>query len=193
MEKLAQRIPGKPGHFTMTRPKLDLFRPHKYPMVLLEEVANCSTEKATLTGTKHVRLEDPYVQGHFPGDPFMPPVFVVEGLAQAAGALMNLMFYSDRGVEICEITVNDFLTLEQPPFNVLAEAKIKQLSLAVPGETIALSVKILLRRKDIIAFHAEAAVGDRSIAKGEIMLAYPPYTPPINPDKATQEAANAPG
>jgi 3-hydroxymyristoyl/3-hydroxydecanoyl-(acyl carrier protein) dehydratase len=191
METIGHEVAGKSGVFGMDGIRLDLFRPHKYPMVLLEEVTECSADEQWLTGIKRIRPDDPYVQAHFPGDSFMPPAFVVEALAQAAGALMNVLFFYDRGVKIWEISGKEFLTLGQPPYNVLGEAKIKHVGLGMPGETITLHVKIMLRRKDIIAFHGAASVGARPIASGELMLAYPPYTPPIVPDKDAQEPLDA--
>ncbi len=177
MTNLANEIPGKPGHFSVSGAQLDLFRPHKYPMSLLENVTDYCPAEKKLTGSKRVKLEDPYVQAHFPGDPSMPPAFVVEGLAQCCGALMNLLFYTDKGILLWELSIEEFLAFPHPPYNVLAEAKVKHVDLARPGETIELEAKVALQRKEIISFQVKAVVAGRPLASGDIILAYPPYTP----------------
>ena len=187
MEKIGFELPGKPGTFKIERRQLSLFMPHRYPMVLLEEVAEFTVTEKTVIGTKNIRLEDPYVQAHFPGHPFMPASFIVESLAQTAGCLMNLMFYYERGMLLAETDTDEFFKLEQPPVNVLAESKIKQVDLAKAGETLSMSAKITLQRKEIVAFNTNAKVGCRLIAHGEILLAYPPYMPKIKPEQTTSE------
>jgi 3-hydroxymyristoyl/3-hydroxydecanoyl-(acyl carrier protein) dehydratase len=177
MKNIASEVPGKPGVIKLSRAQLDYFRPHRYPMVMLEEVTECCLQEKWLTGLKAVRADDPYVQAHFPGDSSMPASFVVECLAQAAGGLMNMIYYYDQGVRLSEIDTEDLSKLPRPPFNVLAEAKVKQFDMARPGEALILKAKVLLQRKDIIAFQVDASVNQRRIASGEVMLAYPLYTP----------------
>jgi 3-hydroxyacyl-[acyl-carrier-protein] dehydratase len=171
---------GKADTYTISHQQLNAFRPHKYPMILLEDVAEFSPTDKTLIGRKKVMPDNPYVQGHFPGDPVMPPSFVIESLAQACGCLMNVLFFCDRGIKLWELNTEQFLKIEQPPFNVLADTKIKNVGLAFPGDTIMLHVRVTLQRKELIAFHAEAKVDERTIATGELILAYPPYTPKYN-------------
>ena len=191
MDKIGFELPGRPGTFRIAEGQLHLFRPHRYPMVILEDVTECCLAEKWLIGSKKVRPDDLYVQAHFPGDCFMPASFVVEALAQASGCLMNLVFYYDRGVKLWELASSQLNNLEQPPYNVLAEAKIRQLDLAWPGETLSLHAKVALQRKDIIAFHTEAKVIDRVIAQGEVMLAYPPYTPVVQVSQRQAETTNA--
>jgi 3-hydroxyacyl-[acyl-carrier-protein] dehydratase len=179
MTNIANEISGKPGHFSIRGVELDLFRPHKYPLVLLENVTDYCLAEKKLRGSKKVKLEDPYVQAHFPGDPCMPPPFVVEALAQCCGALMNLLFYGDKGIMLWEISIQEFLNLPHPPYNVLAEARVKHVDLARPGETIELEAKVALQRKDIISFQVSANVAGRPLSSGDMILAYPPYTPPV--------------
>lgn len=61
--------------------------PHRYPMLLLDRLSDVFAFQ-TAVGTKNVTFNEPFFQGHFPSDPIMPGVLVVEALAQAAAALV---------------------------------------------------------------------------------------------------------
>jgi 3-hydroxymyristoyl/3-hydroxydecanoyl-(acyl carrier protein) dehydratase len=191
METIGVELPDKPGYFSIDRRQLSLFMPHRYPMVLLDEVAEVCVATKTLIGVKRLRPEDPYVIAHSVSAPFMLASFVVESLAQAAGCLMNLLFYHERGMLLAEIETAEFLNLDQPPVNVLAESKIKQVDLALAGESLHMHVAVSLQRKEIVAFRTEAKVADRLIAHGDILLAYPPYMPKIKPELAPSESLHA--
>lgn len=56
--------------------------PHRYPMLLLDEVAEVTEERAV--GYKNVTMNEPYFRGHFPEAPVMPGVLIMEGLCQLA-------------------------------------------------------------------------------------------------------------
>lgn len=177
MSKMGFVVPGKPGTFGISAAQMRKFRPHEYPMILLEEVNECSVGEKRLRGSKLVRADDPYVQAHFPGDPIMPPCFVIEGLAQACGCLMNVLYFDEHGLNFGECELEEFQSMDHLPYNALAESKVKVLGLAAIGETIILNARVLLQRKDACAFHVAASVGDRPLATGEMILAYPTYMP----------------
>jgi 3-hydroxyacyl-[acyl-carrier-protein] dehydratase len=59
--------------------------PHRYPFVLIDSVLDYTD--STLTAVKNVSINEPYMQGHFPGNPIMPGVLMVEAMAQASTVL----------------------------------------------------------------------------------------------------------
>jgi len=61
--------------------------PHRYPFVMIDRVTEFKGEDE-LTAIKNVTINEPYFQGHFPGNPVMPGVLQLECMAQAAGVLM---------------------------------------------------------------------------------------------------------
>lgn len=63
--------------------------PHRYPFLLVDRVLAFEAGKR-LTALKNVTFNEPYFQGHFPGNPVMPGVLILEALAQACGLLVQL-------------------------------------------------------------------------------------------------------
>src|SRR3990167_1264380 len=63
--------------------------PHRYPFVLVDRVIDYK-EFDFLTAIKNVTVNEPFFQGHFPGNPIMPGVLMLESLAQASAILSNL-------------------------------------------------------------------------------------------------------
>lgn len=65
--------------------------PHRYPFLLVDKVLSYSLEpEKTLTAVKNVTVNEPFFEGHFPGNPVMPGVLVLEAMAQACGILAYL-------------------------------------------------------------------------------------------------------
>lgn len=61
--------------------------PHRYPMLLVDRVLEMEEGKR-IVALKNVSINEPFFQGHFPGQPVMPGVLVIEGMAQAGGILL---------------------------------------------------------------------------------------------------------
>src|SRR5262249_41182321 len=59
--------------------------PHRYPFLLVDRVLEAADDK--LVALKNVTINEPFFNGHFPGNPVMPGVLIVEALAQAGGVL----------------------------------------------------------------------------------------------------------
>lgn len=60
--------------------------PHRYPFLLVDKIIECNGDQSCI-GIKNVTFNEPHFQGHFPGQPVMPGVLLIEGMAQTAGAL----------------------------------------------------------------------------------------------------------
>ena len=59
--------------------------PHRYPFLLVDKVIKTNIEKDIIVGQKNVTFNEAFFQGHFPGNPIMPGVLMIEALAQTAG------------------------------------------------------------------------------------------------------------
>ena len=67
------------------------YLPHRYPFLLIDRVLEMAVEpEKRLIGVKNISVNEPFFNGHFPGNPIMPGVLMIEAMAQAAGMLAHL-------------------------------------------------------------------------------------------------------
>ena len=71
--------------------EIQKYLPHRYPFLLIDRVIHMEEEpEKRLVGVKNVSINEPFFNGHFPGNAIMPGVLIIESMAQAAGMLANL-------------------------------------------------------------------------------------------------------
>ncbi len=99
--------------------------PHRYPFLLVDRITDYTEN--TITGRKCVSMNEPFFQGHFPGQPIMPGVLQVEGMAQVAGC------HIFKGLDNPKDWVVFFLGLD----------KVKFRKPVVPGDVIEYQIEIL--------------------------------------------------
>jgi 3-hydroxyacyl-[acyl-carrier-protein] dehydratase len=65
--------------------------PHRYPFLLVDRIEEitCTDELKQITGIKNVTINEPFFQGHFPSEPVMPGVLILEAMGQVAGVLVT--------------------------------------------------------------------------------------------------------
>ena len=139
---------------------LELLRllPHRYPFLLIDRIVDVDGDNSA-TGIKNVTFNEPHFQGHFPGQPVMPGVLIVEAMAQVAGAISLRAAGSDKPSLVY------FLTIDNAKFR----------KPVVPGDRLEIKVKKIKKRGNIVRFACEAFVADAMVAEAEIaaMLAPP--------------------
>ena len=69
--------------------------PHRYPFLLVDRVDELDIENKRIVCRKNVTINEPFFQGHFPSQPIMPGVLIIEALAQAGGVLTQLSMGRD--------------------------------------------------------------------------------------------------
>ena len=65
------------------------YLPHRYPFLLIDRIIAC-TPGESITAVKNISVNEPFFQGHFPDNPVMPGVLIIEAMAQAGGVLSHL-------------------------------------------------------------------------------------------------------
>jgi 3-hydroxyacyl-[acyl-carrier-protein] dehydratase len=126
--------------------------PHRYPFVMIDRIVAIRGEESGV-GIKNVTINEQHFVGHFPDNPVMPGVLVIEGMAQTAGVLcLRQLNLGDRRA------VMYFLTIDKAKFR----------KPAVPGDTIEYHVNKIARRRNMWWYRAEAKVGDALIAEAEV-------------------------
>ena len=134
-----------------TRRILELL-PHRYPFVLIDRVVDSG--EAELTAIKNVTINEPFFQGHFPGNPVMPGVLQLEAMAQAAGILM-----------LRHVDGEDKLAF------FMSADKVKFRRAVKPGDQLEITVKITKSRGDKIACaSAECKVDGKVVSSADLMF-----------------------
>jgi 3-hydroxyacyl-[acyl-carrier-protein] dehydratase len=138
-----------PGHADLARIKRMI--PHRDPLLLIDEVRDIRRGDSAV-GVLDIRADAPHFAGHFPGEPIMPGVLIVEALAQTAGVLVvDTLGQEDQNLLVY------FMTIDRARFR----------RLVTPGDRLELHVRILRGRGKVWKFSGEARVGDEVAAEAE--------------------------
>lgn len=130
---------------------LDLL-PHRYPFVMIDRVVELGAE--TLTAIKNVTINEPFFQGHYPGNPVMPGVLQVEAMAQAAGIL--LLRQSDKDGKTALFMSCD---------------KVKWRKPVRPGDQLLIKVKMTKLRGTVACAEGECTVNGQVVSSADLMFA----------------------
>lgn len=126
--------------------------PHRYPFLLVDRIINIRGDESAV-GIKNVTINEPHLQGHFPGNPVFPGVLLIEGMAQTAGAVCVMATsQNDPDMRVYLMTID----------------KAKFRKPVVPGDTIEYHVAKTTRRKNMWWFRGEAKVAGHLVAEAEI-------------------------
>lgn len=122
--------------------------PHRYPFLMVDRIIDVEPG-VKITGLKNVSINEPFFEGHFPGNPIMPGVLIVEALAQIAGILA---FRSGAKGD----TVY-FMSIERAKFR----------KPVVPGDQLRLVVNKTQERGNVWKFSGSAIVEEKPVAEAE--------------------------
>ncbi|MBW1712037.1 MAG: 3-hydroxyacyl-ACP dehydratase FabZ [Deltaproteobacteria bacterium] len=127
--------------------------PHRYPFLLVDRILELDIEAKKVVGLKNVTANEPFFQGHFPDDPVMPGVLVVEAMGQVGGVLA------------CLATPDyDF----SHPFYFMGMDKVRFRQPVRPGDTLIMKAESLRSGAKVWKLAAEAFVDDRLVASAHL-------------------------
>lgn len=127
--------------------------PHRYPFLFVDRVTELEKGRRAV-GLKTVTVNEPFFQGHFPGNPVMPGVLIVEAIAQV-GAVALLSLEGNEG-KVALFAGIDGLRFRR---------------IVVPGDTLRLEAEVLKVRGKVGKAHGRASVDGETVAEGDILFA----------------------
>lgn len=126
--------------------------PHRYPFVLIDRIVDLVPGER-ITAVKNVTINEPFFQGHFPGQPVMPGVLILEAMCQAG--CFSLLHSVDDPMSI-NLLLSSCLNLKlRKPL--------------VPGDQLRLEVELVKRRLKACKFSGKGFVEDQLVAEADFM------------------------
>lgn len=130
------------------------FLPHRYPFLMIDRVLDFEVGKH-LTAIKNVTFNEPQFTGHFPAQPIMPGVLIVEALAQATGILA---FKSEVGKPV-----------DGQIYMLVGVDKVRFKRTVEPGDQITLRVEVITVKRGMWKFDCKATVDGQLITSATLM------------------------
>ncbi|WP_372795729.1 3-hydroxyacyl-ACP dehydratase FabZ [Pontiella sp.] len=129
--------------------------PHRYPFLLVDRIMELDLEAQKIVGYKNLTFNEPFFQGHFPGEPIMPGVKQLEAMAQVAGILLNK-------INAREGAIAYFMAIDKAKFR----RKV------VPGDCLRMEIEITRMRSRMATVSGKAYVGEDLASQADLMFGY---------------------
>ena len=129
------------------------YLPHRYPFLLVDKIVDIDGDKSCI-GIKNVTYNEPQFTGHFPSRPIFPGVFLIEGMAQTAGAIC----VASKLAENLRIKEVYFMTIDKAKFR----------KPVVPGDVVEYHMTKTANRRNMWWYHGEAKVDGQVVAEADI-------------------------
>jgi 3-hydroxyacyl-[acyl-carrier-protein] dehydratase len=133
--------------------------PHRYPFLLVDRVVGFEPG-TSIRAYKNVTVNEEFFQGHFPAQPVMPGVLVIEALAQAGGLLYQLTNQVNEG-KACDDKLFYLVKVDNARFS----------RMIVPGDRLDLDVTLKRRIRNMALYEGVASVDGKEAARAEILCA----------------------
>uniref|UniRef100_A0A7V4G6W8 3-hydroxyacyl-[acyl-carrier-protein] dehydratase FabZ n=1 Tax=Desulfobacca acetoxidans TaxID=60893 RepID=A0A7V4G6W8_9BACT len=127
--------------------------PHRYPFLLVDRILSLELHKRVV-GLKNVTVNEPFFMGHFPGNPIMPGVLIIEAMAQVGGILALLSTPEHLG---------------NPEVYLLSLDKVRFRRPVVPGDQLILELTTTRGGKKFYKMQGKATVEGQLVAEAELV------------------------
>ncbi|MBF0565543.1 MAG: 3-hydroxyacyl-ACP dehydratase FabZ [Nitrospirae bacterium] len=122
--------------------------PHRYPFLMVDRVDELIPGDRA-SGIKNVTINEPFFQGHFPGNPVMPGVMIIEAMAQLSGILAFQSGVKGNAVY--------FMSIEKAKFR----------KPVIPGNQLFLDIRVTQKRGNVWKFTGRALVDDTVVSEAD--------------------------
>jgi len=128
--------------------------PHRYPFLMVDKIIEFDAAKRAV-GIKNVTIDEPFFTGHFPGNPIMPGVLIIEAMAQVGGIL--LFSHKDSAKKTAYFVGLNDVKFRKP---------------VVPGDVLKIEVTVTNLRSRVALLHGVAKVDSDIVAEADIMFGF---------------------
>jgi len=132
--------------------------PHREPFLFIDKII--SAEEGVVTASKYIKKDEEYLKGHFPGNPLVPGVLLIESMAQASG-LACALYMSEQKIPHRESAEVYFLSR-------VSDVKFKRP--VMPGDILIIKSKIVECFRPFFKAEALCEVNGKIVAEGELVL-----------------------
>ncbi len=126
--------------------------PHRYPFLLVDKIVELDLDKRVV-GVKSVTMNEPFFQGHFPGNPIMPGVLIIEAMGQTGGVFLLNSVSNPEDKLVYFMQINN--------------AKFRKP--VVPGDQLYMELELINKRSKIVTMKGKAYVNKVLVAEAEFM------------------------
>ena len=135
---------------------LDIKEIVRYPFLLVDRILE-GEKGNSMVGLKNVSMNEPFFQGHFPSDPIMPGVLILEGMAQVGGILAFYSLPEMIGDKLIYFAGIDKVRFRSP---------------VVPGDQLIFEMVVIIHKGKIWKMAGTAKVDNKVVAEAEFMAAF---------------------
>jgi 3-hydroxyacyl-[acyl-carrier-protein] dehydratase len=151
-----ETVQAKPvAPITMDILEIQRWIPHRYPFLLIDRVLDLVPNES-ITSIKNVTANEEFFQGHFPGQPVMPGVIIMEAMAQTAAVFAR---YSEAEL------------LKGKTFYLVGADNFKWKKMVVPGDQLKIVMKSVKKRNPLWIMDGEVWVDGKVVANGTLTAA----------------------